>query len=127
KERIQKRELLNVSLVWGNARFAIPELFTEGQLEEIYIFHPDPWPKTRHSKHRLLQTSFLNDLAVRMAPGGLLYIQTDDPPYSVEIQEALNKTVSLSPAEIMLNRSTRTLYEEKMKGKPLFTFKYRRC
>ena len=55
--------------------------FGEGELTEVYINHPDPWPKGKHHKHRLLQPTFAAMLASRLAPGGLIQVQSDFAPY----------------------------------------------
>ncbi len=55
--------------------------FDEGELDEIYINHPDPWPKGKHHKHRLLQPTFGAMLASRVAPGGIVQVQSDFVPY----------------------------------------------
>ncbi|MCL2629132.1 MAG: hypothetical protein FWD33_00330 [Alphaproteobacteria bacterium] len=47
----------------------------------IYILHPDPWPKVRHEKRRLLQTQFLNELDGHLSPGGLIILGTDHEDY----------------------------------------------
>lgn len=49
--------------------------------ERIWILHPDPWPKARHEKRRLLQTEFIKTLAGRLAPGGEIIIGTDHWEY----------------------------------------------
>jgi tRNA (guanine-N7-)-methyltransferase len=49
------------------------------------VYFPDPWPKKRHHKRRLLQAPFVHDLAMRLAPGGYLHVATDWAPYADEI------------------------------------------
>ena len=48
---------------------------------EILVFYPDPWPKRRHHKHRLLQSAFLSQLARRVVPNARLHFETDDENY----------------------------------------------
>jgi tRNA (guanine-N7-)-methyltransferase len=48
---------------------------------KIYILHPDPWPKTRHEKRRLLSAGFLNELANHLTPDGQIIIGTDHADY----------------------------------------------
>jgi tRNA (guanine-N7-)-methyltransferase len=50
-------------------------------ISEVLILFPDPWPKKRHHKNRLIQAEFLGELACRMASGGRLYFRTDHTPY----------------------------------------------
>ena len=51
------------------------------QIEETLVLFPDPWPKKRHHKNRLVQDGFLESLAKRMLPGGRMYFRTDHEPY----------------------------------------------
>jgi tRNA (guanine-N7-)-methyltransferase len=55
--------------------------FEEGEVTDVYINHPDPWPKDRHHKHRLIQPSFAALLASRVAAGGVVQLQSDFAPY----------------------------------------------
>lgn len=56
-------------------------MFGENELETIFYFFPDPWPKTRHQKKRLFQTAFLNSAYQTLKPGGLIQIKTDHDGY----------------------------------------------
>src|SRR5262245_6033320 len=58
-------------------------------LDEVLIFFPDPWPKKRHHKRRLLQPGFVATLAARLRPGGVLRVATDWEPYAQQILEVL--------------------------------------
>jgi tRNA (guanine-N7-)-methyltransferase len=53
----------------------------EIQLSAVYILFPDPWPKLRHHKHRVIQPEFISELERRMAPDAALYFRTDFQPY----------------------------------------------
>ena len=58
-------------------------------LAGIHVFFPDPWPKKRHHKRRLLQAAFVHALALRLAPGGYLHVATDWEDYANEILATL--------------------------------------
>jgi tRNA (guanine-N7-)-methyltransferase len=58
-------------------------------LDEVRIWFPDPWPKKRHHKRRLVQPAFVELLATRVKPGGLLHLATDWPEYAVHMREVL--------------------------------------
>jgi len=64
-------------------------------LHEILVFFPDPWPKKRHHKRRLIQGAFAELLAERLAPGGVLRIATDWQPYALEMLTTLECVVQL--------------------------------
>jgi tRNA (guanine-N7-)-methyltransferase len=65
---------------------ALPE---KPRFSAIYILFPDPWPKRRHHKHRLMQVSFLTDIASRAGEGARLYFRTDYKPYFDEVRSTL--------------------------------------
>ena len=60
---------------------AVAEIFAENEIDDVYIHHPDPWPKKRHLKNRLIQESFLKDLSKVMKPGKILEFKTDHYGY----------------------------------------------
>ena len=62
------------------------------QFAEIWILHPDPWPKARHEKRRLLSAEFLNLLATKLAPDGKIIIGTDHWEYFDWITEQIKNT-----------------------------------
>lgn len=70
-----------------NARIArynaylLPELFAPHELNDVFIFFPDPWEKTRNHKHRLIQDEFLERLFAIQRPGSKLYFKTDSRDY----------------------------------------------
>jgi tRNA (guanine-N7-)-methyltransferase len=73
--------LTNVRLLRGDARELVARL-PDGALDQVFILFPDPWPKTRHHKRRLLQPAFVGDLARLLKPGGGLRVATDWKAYA---------------------------------------------
>ncbi|HLR86643.1 MAG TPA: tRNA (guanosine(46)-N7)-methyltransferase TrmB, partial [Wenzhouxiangella sp.] len=59
--------------------------------DEVRIYFPDPWPKKRHHKRRLIQPAFLQKLAAVMRPQGILHLATDWAPYAQWMLEALEQ------------------------------------
>lgn len=72
--------LKNVAFLRGKAE-ELPQVFGNGELDQIYLFFPDPWAKTAQLKHRLMQEGFLVEAAKALAPGGVLHFKTDHPGY----------------------------------------------
>ncbi len=66
-------------------------------LAEVRIWFPDPWPKKRHHKRRLIQPAFVHLLAARMKPGGLLHLATDWPEYAGHMREVLATQPAFKP------------------------------
>ncbi|MGE0625157.1 MAG: tRNA (guanosine(46)-N7)-methyltransferase TrmB [Pseudomonadales bacterium] len=69
-------------VVEGDARVVIDTLFAPASIREVRIFFPDPWPKKRHHKRRLVSSAFVRLLASRMLPGGRLRLATDWEDYA---------------------------------------------
>jgi tRNA (guanine-N7-)-methyltransferase len=95
---IEKRSLSNIRIIEYDAVFAVEKMIPEASLEAIHIFFPDPWPKKRHRKRRLVQRPFTETLANRLKPGGYLYMVTDWEDYALHAIEELNATASLKNA-----------------------------
>ncbi len=88
-----------------NARIAryhaafLDDLFSDDALDALYVNHPDPWPKDRHEKNRLIAPWFLADAARLLKPGGELRIKSDHPPNVLRVPEILAEHPTL-PLEI---------------------------
>lgn len=78
---IEEGGLQNVRLHMGDARDVVSRL-PDGRLDRVYILFPDPWPKARHHKRRLIQPDFLSELARVMKPGAELRFATDWANYA---------------------------------------------
>jgi len=88
--RLERLKIPNVRLAYGDAKERTPLIFREGELTEILINFPDPWPKKRHHKRRLIKPPFVDQLAQKLSPQGSLRVATDYAPYAEEILECLN-------------------------------------
>jgi tRNA (guanine-N7-)-methyltransferase len=75
----------NVRVVATDAAELIETAFTAASFEAIFVFFPDPWPKSRHHKRRLLRESVLRRLRELLMPHGRLYVATDWPDYAESI------------------------------------------
>lgn len=79
-----RRAYLNGSINGRMVRYhanILPDLFAEGEVDDVYIHFPDPWPKKKHWKNRLIQPEFLNQLYKIMKPGTYLEFKTDSLDY----------------------------------------------
>jgi tRNA (guanine-N7-)-methyltransferase len=81
-KRVERWKLTNVTLVRGDARILLPRHFHTPCFERIYVLFPDPWPKPRHSFHRLLNVGIITHLASILKPGGDIILATDIEPYA---------------------------------------------
>ena len=95
-KRLQEQALTNVRVVQHDAVEVVREMIAEGSLAGIHVFFPDPWPKKRHHKRRLLQPDFARLLASRLAPGGYLHAATDWQEYAEHILATLSNEPGLA-------------------------------
>ncbi len=65
------------------------DLFAPGEVDAVWINHPDPWPKERHHKHRLIRPDFTDRVARVLRPGGVLWLKSDFEPYGPLAREVL--------------------------------------
>lgn len=86
--RIHAMQLSNVRVMRHDAVDVIG-MIGDAALAGIHVYFPDPWPKKRHHKRRLLRPPFVHALAQRLAPGGYLHVATDWQPYADEILATL--------------------------------------
>ncbi len=83
---IQDHQLQNVRLYMDDVHLIVERLGQE-TLQKIYVLFPDPWPKKRHQKRRILNRTFMAVLASKLKKGGRLMMASDDPAYQEFIQE----------------------------------------
>lgn len=86
---IAENALGNLRLVQHDAVEVLEHMIPEGSLAGAHIFFPDPWPKKRHHKRRLIQPAFVALLASRLAPGAYLHAATDWQEYAEQILAVL--------------------------------------
>ena len=87
--RIDAQRLPNVRVLRHDAVEVVERMIPPASLAGIHVYFPDPWPKKRHHKRRLLKPAFVHALALRLAPGGYLHVATDWEPYAEEILATL--------------------------------------
>ncbi len=87
--RLARLELANVRIVEAKGEEVVEETLPDASVSCFWINFPDPWPKKRHFKRRLIQTGFAELLARKLASGGHLKIATDHPGYAEWIAEIL--------------------------------------
>ena len=78
------------------AQFVLENQVTENQLHGVFINHPDPWPKPRHHKRRIIQKDFAKLLVTRVKSGGFIKLATDKPDLAEWMQGVLDNTEGLS-------------------------------
>lgn len=92
---IAQRELSNLRIIRHDAVAVLRDMIPVAFLHGVHIFFPDPWPKKRHHKRRLLQAEFLAQLCTHLAPQGYIHFATDWEDYAQWTRELLQKNPSL--------------------------------
>jgi tRNA (guanine-N7-)-methyltransferase len=118
--RIEETGVRNLRLLRGDAVDLLRERVPADSLAGIRIYFPDPWPKRRHHKRRLVQQGFVALAASRLAPGGTLHLATDWVDYAVQMRE-------VCAAEPLLVNSVATAdgWTPRPPGRPLTKFERR--
>jgi len=92
---IERRGLKNLRVLRQDAVELLERGIPPGSLERVHLFFPDPWPKKRHHKRRILTPHFADLLARALRPGGTFHAATDWEPYATQMLEVLGAPESL--------------------------------
>ena len=85
--RIEELGLSNVRIIEGDAHPILKTMIPNSSIDGIHLFFPDPWPKKRHHKRRIVNAEFLELIYPKIKAGGYIHIATDWVPYAEQIQE----------------------------------------
>jgi len=91
-KRLDAEGIGNVRVVQHDAVEVMRDMAPGGSLAAIHVFFPDPWPKKRHHKRRLLQPAFVDLAASRLVPGGLLHVATDWREYAEQVLAVMGQS-----------------------------------
>jgi len=94
--RIAELQLQNIRIVQHDAVEVLQHMIAPGTLDGVHIFFPDPWPKKRHHKRRLIQPQFLAQLVSKMKPGALLHACTDWEDYAAQMLQVFSAEAALA-------------------------------
>jgi tRNA (guanine-N7-)-methyltransferase len=87
---IDKEQLRNLRVIRHDALEVLEHMIPDASLAGVHLFFPDPWPKKRHHKRRLVQPAFAALAARKLVPGGFLHAATDWEDYAAQIGEVLS-------------------------------------
>lgn len=129
---VEKYALDNVRVVDGDALDLLRYGVAPDSLDAVHVFFPDPWPKKRHHKRRLIQPRHVALIRSRLAPGGRLHCATDDAGYAAAMLDTLRADPGLANVyDSFAQRATHrpvTKFEERAKdcGRPVFDLVFHR-
>jgi tRNA (guanine-N7-)-methyltransferase len=118
--RIQEQGLTNLRLLRADAVIVLREHIAADSLAGVRIYFPDPWPKRKHHKRRLVQPEFVALAASRISPGGTLHMATDWAHYADQMREVCDAEPTLRP-----ERGTREDWTPRPPWRPLTKFEQR--
>ena len=97
-DRLRRHNCANAFMVRAEASFFLTEFVPEASLSVLHIYFPDPWPKARHNKRRLIQPKFMPVVMRVLKPGGRLQVVTDHQGY---FEENIEPTVRVSQLKVV--------------------------
>ena len=120
--RLETQAIRNVRVMLGDAKDILADRIPDASLSAVQLFFPDPWPKKRHHKRRLVQPDFSALVASRLEPGGYWHLATDWLEYAEHMAAVLSRTPGLLEAggtgqyrELVAGRRS-TRYEVRGRG-----------
>ena len=84
--RIQEQAITNIKVIEDDVHVVLPYMIHDGALDGVHLYFPDPWPKSKHHKRRIVTPAFLQLVAAKLKPGGYFHLATDWFPYAQAMQ-----------------------------------------
>jgi tRNA (guanine-N7-)-methyltransferase len=116
---IERHGLNNVRIIRHDATDVLESWLPTGSLDRVHVFFPDPWPKKRHHKRRLIQPDLIGSLARAIKPGGILHMATDWEPYAEQMRDVADASAQFD------NLSGAGCYSEDRADRPETKFERR--
>ena len=126
--RIASQGLRNLRVIRHDAAEVLARMIPDEALAALHLFFPDPWPKKRHHKRRIVQPGFAALAARKLAPGGILHAATDWPEYADAMEEVFGKEPLLEKAQLGFVARAATKFETRGRrlGHPIRDLYFRR-
>ena len=125
---VEREGLKNIRLIRHDAIDVLEHMVADDSLAAIHLFFPDPWPKKRHHKRRMVQPEFAALAAAKLKQGGILHAATDWPEYAEHMHEVLSREPLLEPAPVGFTARPVTKFESRGRrlGHPVRDLVFRR-
>jgi tRNA (guanine-N7-)-methyltransferase len=97
---IEEHELTNVRIIEGDAIEILETMFADHSINGFHLFFPDPWPKLKHNKRRIVNAEFLALIHRKLKAGGYINIATDWVPYAESIRDVFAGSTQFTGGEV---------------------------
>jgi tRNA (guanine-N7-)-methyltransferase len=87
ERKARRADLKNVRLLRIEAAYFLEYLLPPASVAALHVYFPDPWPKRKHHRHRLINAHFAATAARALAPGGVIHLRTDDQSYFAQMRQ----------------------------------------
>ena len=126
--RIAAQGLANLRVIRHDATEVLQHMIPDGALSALHVFFPDPWPKKRHHKRRLVQASFVSLLKEKLSAGGIVHLATDWPEYADQMAAVFLENSFFEETQSSFARRPATKFETRGKrlGNPIRDLYFRR-
>jgi tRNA (guanine-N7-)-methyltransferase len=91
--------LANLRLIRLEAAYFLEYLMPQASVQALHLYFPDPWPKRKHWRHRLVQAHFAEVVAQALALGGVIYLRTDSAEYFAQMQSVFGANAQFRPVQ----------------------------
>ncbi|CAB4924368.1 unannotated protein [freshwater metagenome] len=90
--RIQEQGITNIKVIEEDVHVVLPYMIEDASLDGVHLYFPDPWPKVKHHKRRILTPAFLELIAAKLKPGGYIHCATDWVPYADSMRSVFSQS-----------------------------------
>ena len=94
--RIQEAGITNIKVIEDDVHVVLPYMIEDESLDGVHLYFPDPWPKSKHHKRRIITPAFLQLVASKLKPGGYFHLATDWSPYAQAMQLVFSTSMQFS-------------------------------
>ena len=94
--RIAEQGITNIKVIEDDVHVVLPYMIEDECLDGVHLYFPDPWPKSKHHKRRIVTPNFLELIASKLKPGGYFHLATDWVPYAESMENVFGKSTQFS-------------------------------
>ncbi|MBX7245877.1 MAG: tRNA (guanosine(46)-N7)-methyltransferase TrmB [Candidatus Sumerlaeaceae bacterium] len=127
--KLRRTDISNIVLIAAEARHTLESYFPPASLQAVHIYFPDPWPKKKHLRRRIIDSAMPARLARIIAPNGFLHLRTDHENYFRAMEEVMSGTTDFQPISPPPDLvAVKTAFEAAFlrEGKPIYHASFQR-